>query len=515
MTITPKKPSKLLPVANVITSQFATALGIAGSFVITPTMLSGLGEAKNGGWQLMLSFVSYMKFLDLGTSAGTVKYGAGALARGDEEDLRKVVNSTTAIFLGVGTLSTIGTLILAVILPRIYSDVGLDPVTIVMLGAALAIDLLSRTFAAALRTRSLFFVCDSVEILTFVVFRLGFLIYFAHHGGLTYRLLGTLVLLDTVCKNGFVTGAALFLTPYVRKANPFKPARDMIKKLTKMGSAMSIMQIADIVRFQLDAGVIAYFMVDAGWNITIFSIGTRLPSIAYTAIGVIGAVLMPRFSGLSETGDQEGLKALLKRANLATGLIASFVLVNIAVLGPHFLELWLKKPWVPTSGKILLVMLPGYFVALLTGPSAGVLVGGGRLRGLTMITVGEAVLNFVLSVALVKAFGIFGVAFGTVIPMIVVRGIVFPLLLKKELGITPLEYARMHARPVLLGLVYLALVCGLGFIPLVSYVRFFLLAGLSTVVFFTLLLAVVPEARAAVPKLLAKLPGRRKVAASE
>jgi O-antigen/teichoic acid export membrane protein len=486
-----------------------TALVIAGSFVITPTMLNSLGEAKNGGWQLMLSFVSYMKLLDLGTSAGTMKYGAGAIARGDEADLRKILNSTSAIFLSVGAMAAVGTAFLAFLLPRLYPNVGPDPLTIIMLGVAVSIDLMTRTFATSLRMRSLFFVNDGLEIVNFVIFRLGALIYFAHHGGLSYRLLGVLTMTDTLSRVGIGAFVALFATPYVRMANPLKPARDMVEKLAKMGGAISIMQLADIVRFQLDAGVLAYFVADAGFKITIFSIGTRLPSIAYTAIGVIGGILIPRFSGLSETGDQKGLRDLLGQANLATGLLGAFIWVNVAVLGPQFLELWLHKPWVPTSGHILLLMLPGYFVALLTGPSSMVLVSSGHVRGLTMITVLEAALNFVLSVALVKRYEIWGVALGTVIPMILVRGGVFPWLLKKELGIGPIEYAKMHARPVLLGALYLVLVSWLAWIPLTSYARFVGLSVLSTLVFGVLMLVTVPEARAAAPKVLARFTRRR------
>lgn len=503
-----KKPSRLVSIANVISSQLSTLVQIAGSFLITPAMIAGLGEEKSGGWQLMLSFISYMKFLDLGTSAGTVKYGAGALARGDDDDLRKIFNSTSAFFLIVSAITAFGTLLLSFVLPRINQGMGLDPVAILLLGAGMTIDMLTRPFAAALRMRSLFFVNETLEIVTFSIFRLGALLYFAYHGELTYRLLGQIVLFDTTVRNSIVVVTALVIAPQIRKTNPFKPARDAIAKITKMGAALSIMQIADIVRFQLDAFVIAKFMENAGTQITIFSVGTRLPSIAFTTIGVIGAVLMPSFSGLSETGDQEGLKALLKRGNLVTGLVASFILVNIGVLGPQFLTLWLKKPWTPISGNILLLMLPAYYVALLSGPSAGVLVGSGRLRGLTVITVIEALLNLVLSVLLVQKLGIFGVAIGTGIPMIFVRGVLFPYLLKKELGITPLEYVRMHARPMVLGIVYLALVGGLALVPLTSYVRFVLLSGVSTVVFGVLLLATVPEARAALPKVIAKLTRR-------
>jgi hypothetical protein len=141
-----------------------------------------------------------------------------------------------------------------------------------------------------------------------------------------------------------------------------------------------------------------------------------------------------------------------------------------------------------------------------------VLVSSGRVRGLTVITVMEAALNFVLSVALVKRYEIWGVALGTVIPMILVRGVVFPLLLNKELGITPLEYAKMHGRPVLLGALYLLLVSWLAWIPLTSYARFIGLAVVSTLVFGGLVLVTVPEARAAAPKVLARFTRRRRAA---
>jgi O-antigen/teichoic acid export membrane protein len=492
------------------------ALLTAGSFVVTPAMLAGLGDAQYGGWLLINSVVSFMRYLDLGTSAGTMKYAAGALERGDERDLAKLMNSTSAIFASIGTLALIGSFVLSYVLPRVYPTIAGDASSaIFLLGAALAVDFFSRTFAAALRARSLFFINDGIEIITFAVFKLGLLLYYAYHGGLSYKLLGTLTLAETVVRNGVVVTVAMWISPWVRRVNPFRPARDMIKKLAVMNVAMSLIHLADILRFQVDASVIGYFMPDEPIAISIFGVGTRLASIAYTAIGVIGAVLIPRFSGLSETGDQKGVRDLLARANLATGLAAVLVLVNLAALGPHFLELWLRKPWVPTSGVILRLMLPAYYVMLLAGPAAGMLIGNGKLRGLTMLTVGEGVSNLVMSCALVKPFGIYGVAIGTITPMFFFRAIAFPMLLKKEIGLSPFEYYKMNARPALIGLVYLALIGGFAFIPLVSYVRFLLLAGASVVIFLVLLVAVVPEARAAIPKVLAKLPGRGKSAVSD
>ncbi len=492
-------------IANVVVSQLNTAIVTAGSFVVTPAVLYGLGDAGYGGWLLINSFMGYMKFLDLGASSGTVKFGAGAEGRGDQKDLARVLDTSAAIFVLIAAISLIATVVLVGVLPRLYPNVAAgEGLTILTLGGAISIDFCFRPFAATLRMRSLFYVYDAIEIFTYAVFKLGLVVWFAYDHGLSYRVLSLLTLGETVARLACVVVAALVVSPASRRINPLRADRTMVRKLATMGAAVSVIMVADIFRFQVDAAVIGFFMPHSPESISVFGVGTRLSSIAYMAIGVIGAVLLPRFSGLSETGDKAGTLELLRKANLVTGLVSSLVFVNLAVLGPHFLALWLKKPWIAQSGNILLIVLPAYYVALLTGPSAGLLTGGGKLRGLMVLTVVEAIANFALSVALVHPLGIYGVALGTAIPLAVFRGIVFPILLKKEVGIAPSAYMRTHVTALVVGAAYLVLAAPLAFVPLVSYARFALLAAASVAVFGVLVLVFVPDARAFV---LRRLPG--------
>ena len=492
------RPSRLKALANVVVSQLNTAVVTAGSFVVTPAVLYGLGDSGYGGWLLITSFIGYMRLLDLGTSAGTVKFGAGAQERGDSADLARVMNTSAAVFLAIGGAAVLVTLGLTVLFSAIYPSVGASQnATILMLGGAMVIDLCFRPFSAALRMRSLYFVHDAIELSTYVVFKLGLVLYCAYNHLLSYRVLALLTLGETGARMLLVAGAAIVANPAARRINPLRAELGMVRKLASLGVAVSIIVIADIVRFQLDAGVIGYFLPSSPESIAIFGVGTRLASTAFAALGVIGSVLMPRFSGLVETGDKEGTKKLLERASRATGFASAFLLVNVAVLGPHFLALWLHKPWIPTSAKILLIVLPAYYVALLSGPAAALLMGRGRLRGLTLLTVTEALANLVLSVLLVRPFGIIGVAFGTAIPLALFRGVLFPLLLREQVGLSPLEYARMHAPAILVGAVYLVLVGGLAFVPLPTYTRFFSLGIASTAVFACLAIAFIPEMRSA------------------
>lgn len=493
------KRSRLIAVANVGTSQLNTLIVTAGSFVVTPAILNGLGDAAYGGWLLINSFISYLRLLDLGAGAGLIKFGAGAYERDDKEDLARVLNTAGAIFIGIGALTLIATGVLTGVLPRLYPAVAENQEgTILMLGGALAIDLGLRPFAGGLRMRSLHFIYEVVEICTYSTFKLGLVLWFAHKHELNYRVLALLTLGETAVRMTLVSIVSLGATPALRRINPFGAVRSMMRKIAGMGLAVTIVSIADIVRFQMDAAVIGWFLPDHPESISVFGVGTRLASIAMQSISVIGTILMPRFSGLSEKGDNESLMRLLRRASQAQGLLSSLILVNLAVLGPHFLELWLKKPWVPESGRILLLMLPAYYVSLLGGPAANLLIGRGQMRGFTICTVAEALANLVLSVAFIHPFGIFGVALGTAIPLAVNRAVVFPWLLRKETGILPRDYWRMHVPALVTGAIYLVAIGGLSFVPLVSYARFVMLGLASVAVFFVIVMIGFPELRAEV-----------------
>jgi O-antigen/teichoic acid export membrane protein len=489
-------PSKLIPVVNVLMAQLNLVVAMVGSFVITPRILDALGDSAYGGWLLVTSMVLYIRMLDLGVSTGAMKYGAGAEGRGDESDLTRVFNTTAAVFLTVGAAAVVITLALTVILPRAYPGVlAGQGVTILILGSAVAIDLGFRTYASALRARSLFFVNDLVETITYSIFKLGLVLYFASHG-LSYRILALLTLAESVGRNIIVIIAALRASPVTRHLHPFRADRAMLKKIGSMGGAMTILRAADIVRFSIDAAVIGYYMPKQPEAISIFGIGSRLASMAYLVIGVIASVMVPRFSALSESRDEHGVAGLLAKTSLVTSLATSYVLVNLAVFGTGFLDLWLDKPWIDESGAILLILIPGYAIALLSGSAANLLVGRGMLRGQTILTVAEAIANFVLSVILVRPLGVYGVALGTTIPMVIARGIAFPRLIHGVLGIDTWQYVKMNGRGIIVAIVHFAAIFALRYVPITSYGRLVALGLASTAVFVAIALAVVPEARA-------------------
>ncbi|MBI5070617.1 MAG: oligosaccharide flippase family protein [Deltaproteobacteria bacterium] len=482
-----------LHLGNLAASWSCQLIGIAGSFIVTPALIFGLGEAQYGAWLLVNSFITHLRALDLGMSAGTLRFTAGALARGDQTRLRQIHSSSAMMFAGAASLALLATGILSVLLPRLFPEAlaGKGGV-IAVLGLAGLLDLLLHPQPASLRARSFYFIPDSVEFLTYTVFKLGLVLWLSRTG-ISLWLLALLVLAESLVRNLAMTGSALWLCPWTRRPSPRAVDRATVWALAVYGTGTFLIQIGELVRFQLDSAVIGYFLTSE--HITVYSIGMRLIHIAYMAIAVIGAMTFPRFAGLHERHDRQGIERLLDKANLTTGLVTGWVLANIAVLGLPFLRLWIRKPWVEEAFLVTQIMLPAYFVALLTIAGEKLLMASGRLRGITALTLAEAAANLGLSIALIGRYGIYGVCLGTAIPMLVFRGILFPFLLRAEAGISLGQWARSHRRSVPLALGYIALLLPLRLLRIEGPVAF-VAAGLATsAVFAALVLVAVPEAR--------------------
>lgn len=506
LVVTSMSLSKSKYLANIVVAQLNDLITVVGSLVVTPAVVHALGGPGYGGWLLINSFIGYMRALDLGATTGTVKYAAGAYERGDKDDLSSIMNTSAAIFTAVGAAAGVGILALVAILPRLYPSIVADQTNvIVMMGAAVAIELLFRPFVATLRMRSLYYVYDAIAIGTYLVFKFGIVLYWALSGSLSYQTLGAVTLTETVVRLVLVLIAAMVVSPEARHINPLRARRTMVRKIAGIGIAVSIMTAADLVLFQLDAGVIGFFMPESPTSIAIFGLGNKIVSIAVSLVAVIGSVLVPRFSGFSETGNQGGTTKALEEASRFTGLACSFLLVNMIVLGPHFIELWLRTPWAAASGTILQVLIPGYWLSLLCTPSKALLLGHGKLWGWTIFLVVEAVANLALSIILIHPLGVLGVALGTAIPLAFFHGVLFPILLRREVGIPPATYWRMHLPTLGLGALYFLLIGGLWFVRVETFLHFGLLCAMTTILYIGLAFAFFPAFRAALEQRFAGL----------
>jgi hypothetical protein len=92
--------------------------------------------------------------------------------------------------------------------------------------------------------------------------------------------------------------------------------------------------------------------------------------------------------------------------------------------------------------------------------------------------------------------------------MVVIRGFVFPWVLRRECGISIREYLRMQTPVFTVGACYFALIVGLAFIPYRSLWEMFPACVFSTMIFGALLMIFLPDARRSAADILRRTSRR-------
>jgi O-antigen/teichoic acid export membrane protein len=385
--------------------------------------------------------------------------------------------------------------VLSIALPRLYSDLLHSAEGVILiLTLAIVADFAFRPYAASLRARSYFFAYDLAEIFTYLVFKFGLVLYLSY-SGMSLWALALVTLGESLARNLLTFVLALRCCNWTARIETARVDSVLLKRIAGFSGACFLISLANLFSYQIDAAVIGYFVADPAAQIAIYGIGTHMLRLIISGIGVTWSVLIPRFSGLAEKGDSAAAIALLRTASRTTGVLTVFAMVSVCVFGEAFLRLWINKPWVSDSYVILLIMAPGYLIALLQGPANGLLWGAGKLRLQTIMTVGEALANVCLSVLLVQWIGMYGVCIGTAVPMLLTRGLVFPYVLQRECGVSVASFWRMQARSLLLGLVYLIAIAGFTRIRFENFLQLGVACVAATLIFGLLTLLLLPETR--------------------
>ena len=159
-------------------------------------------------------------------------------------------------------------------------------------------------------------------------------------------------------------------------------------------------------------------------------------------------VFMPVFAGLQVTQRDDRARALLERG-MRISVVAGFPLLALLVgLGAPLLHAWVGDGFGGAVAPLAMLAAALTFTAPLR---FGVIwaIGTGRLRRVALTTIGEALANLALSIALVGPLGLSGVALATLIAAVIANGAILPHVILPEAG---LGRWSTFGRPVSIGL---------------------------------------------------------------
>jgi O-antigen/teichoic acid export membrane protein len=434
------KIDKRMVLKNVGSSWFALALNILIGIFLSPFILHRLGDSAFGIWVLIFSITGYYGLFDVGIRSSVIRYVSKYTATGDSDKLARHINTSFATYCGIGLISMVVTVALAVYVDRLFH---IPPHMqtqarwlMLMTGASVSVGFPLGMFGGMLEGLQRYYILNWSSIAT-TLLRAALVVAVLLHG---YGLLAV----------AFVTVLLPVLSSVVRAVIVFRICsipwglklidRQSFHQMARFSSATMLVLLAARLRFQTDEIILGSMMSAAA--ITYFSIGARISDYAFQVVATMAQVFTPISSQSEALRDIGRLQRLYVVGNRACAMAALPVIALTLIMGKSIIEVWVGARYVAVSYPVLVVLMCSVGLMMLQAGSSRVLMGMGRQRKLATVAVIEGLANVILSIALIRPLGIFGDALGTAIPLTFTMLVFLPRHMRKELGVPIRHFVR-------------------------------------------------------------------------
>jgi O-antigen/teichoic acid export membrane protein len=402
--------------------------GALVGLVMMPFIIHSLGDKMYGLWIFVGSFLGYYSLMDFGISLAVQRYCAKSIALKDYEDANSTINSAFAVFIGIGLLVLLVSCGISILVPMVMHNIvekAMFSKVVFILGMNFAFGLPLRVFAGVLNANFRYDINAGIEIIKLCIRTFLIIIFLKNgYGVIALALITCVVDLTAYLFKYFI---ARRLYSYI-KLNVFKFDKSKVRSLLNYSYVRFIIEITNQLKFNVDNIVIVACI---GMNeVTMYSIGARLVRYYTDFIGSSISITTPLFSMYEAIGDQGAIQTayifLTKISSYLSILIGSILIL----FGKVFILRWMGNGFEQANTVLLILIVPSIFLNA-QFPSINLLYGVSKHKYYAITNCVEGVLNVVLSVALSRKFGIYGVALGTAIPMLITNIFIQPIYVCK------------------------------------------------------------------------------------
>ena len=447
-----RKFEKTQIIKNIGSSWFSLGTNVVTGIILSPFILHHLGDTAFGVWVLIFSVTGYYGLFDLGIRSSVVHCVSRFTATEEDEELAKILNTSLFSYSCIGLASLIVTLALCINVDHVFRKVPLEMLPtarwlLLMVGASVAVSFPLGVFGGFLEGLQRFYILNWTNIVATILRTILIFLVLNHGYGLLMVAFITIILpLISAILRVFIV---LHLRPVPIGLHYVE--RGTFRRIANYSSSTFMIMVAGRLKFKSDEIIIGTMMSAAA--ITYFNIGNRIVDYAGQVVTTLAQVFVPMSAQSGAKGDITRLRKIFVVGNRVCAFIIFPICATLLILGKSVIEVWVGKKYVAASYPVLVVMIIACTLWWSQSASGRVLFGLNKHGTWAKITLLEGIANLILSIVLIRPFGIIGDAFGTAIPLALSTIYFMPRHVSKLLGIRLVTYLReAYTLPFLLTL---------------------------------------------------------------
>lgn len=425
--------TKKLIITHTFWSALAHGLVIGINLLVLPLFIKNLGAELYGIWVLSGVLLGYLNIFDFGFTQGLQKYVAEARVKGDPKELSEVVVS------GLGLLLLIGLLLSGIFLIGAPSIVEFFNIREQNHSVAISLLKISALFCVVMWP---FRIIDAVLNASMRIKELSFL-NALKNGTQSVVILSMVYMGSDIIFIKWVTAGVMavcsaygfvLLKMYVPEIR-WKPTFfkvQQIKRMHKFSLGMFYAAVVGLFSIQIDTLIIGKLLTMGA--VSHYVVASKPFQMIQQVAGLLMRAIVPATYTLEAQKDLVRLGALVSQGVR----IRSLVSIPCCVIGflcvPDFILLWVGSDFSEVVIWSQYYLLVPIFSCLGVGANVCKAAGGVRLiNGLSTVKI---FLNLILSLILIKPFGLGGPILGTVISNLVLGDMAFFWLFCRRIGIS-------------------------------------------------------------------------------
>lgn len=423
---------------GVIYNYIAMAVNTLSGFLLTPFMVSHLGEAEYSIYQLIVSLAGYLTVVNLGTGASMNRFVTAYREEGDRDKVNNYISLnllvTCLMMIASLAIGTIMTIYIDKWFPNIINSSDnriLAKELCILLTINVAINFLASSFEGLLQSYGRIDLTKK-----FGVFRLCVRFAFI----MTLLALGFGALEITLVDCGIVVIYLIYLLYTLKKycdyrffIRKFAIDKPMFKETFAFSIASLLSSLSGQLNNNIDKSVLAIFCTS--FEITIYTVATTFYTI-FTSIGVsLNSVFLNRMTELEcRTSDNREIEKLNIKIGRFQNFIIGMIFWGLIALGKDFITAWMGDRYIEIYYYAITLIIPNYFVCI-GGVQETILDAKNKrlVKSVTVFIIG--LLNVAITIFLVKTIGGYGAPLGTMIALILGYNIIINVYMQLKLKI--------------------------------------------------------------------------------
>jgi len=394
-------------------------------FFATPIIITSLGNERYGIWSLINIFIGYYQYLNLGIRSAVIKYYAEYQANNDQIASNGIFNTGLGLSLIIALIVIVTSFFIAnyfyTIFKISYKNTFVVETAVRLIGILTGLNFLfnpcSGIIAALNRFEiiNILFVLKNIIEISIVVLALKL-----GHGLLALAVIGLLI---GITQNIFMSIISFKISNGLELNFSLVNIKN-VKKIYNFGIYEFFRNISNLLINNSDIIIIGVML--GSKEVSYYEVAQILIKFGRQMRKSIMRVLMPLSSTLYAKGKHYEIKRLIINFS-KYGLIIGFFIFNIFFfMGSQFIDLWMG-PGYKISYVILSILLIQYISITTHQNHKSILTGIGKNKFVGILSLLEGITKIFFCIILAKFYGLYGVAFGSVIPIVLSYFFILPI----------------------------------------------------------------------------------------